>query len=99
MGIPSNHVSPQSTLNLEKIYPLTSHLLLLHHHSFEYVPFNAGPRICVGQQFALTQMAFVVFRLLQHFKTIERRDERPPVLKFGISTTLLNGCWVSMTPA
>ena len=24
--------------------------------SWNYIPFNGGPRICIGQQFALTQM-------------------------------------------
>ncbi|KAL7624685.1 hypothetical protein AAE478_006255 [Parahypoxylon ruwenzoriense] len=67
--------------------------------TYEYIPFNAGPRICVGQQFALTQMAFVALRLLQAFAAVERRDERPPVQKFGINTSMLHGCWVSMTPA
>lgn len=67
--------------------------------TYEYVPFNAGPRICVGQQFALTQIAFVTFRLLQAFQTIERKDDRPPIQKFGINTSMLYGCWVSMTPA
>ncbi|KAI1764820.1 cytochrome P450 [Hypoxylon sp. FL1150] len=67
--------------------------------TYEYVPFNAGPRICVGQQFALTQIAFVTFRLLQAFKSIERKDDRPPIQKFGINTSMLYGCWVSMTPA
>ncbi|OTB04914.1 hypothetical protein M426DRAFT_320486 [Hypoxylon sp. CI-4A] len=67
--------------------------------TYEYVPFNAGPRICVGQQFALTQMAFVTFRILQAFKAIERRDDRPVVHKIGVNVSMLHGCWVSMTPA
>ncbi|KAI4599989.1 hypothetical protein KJ359_001090 [Pestalotiopsis sp. 9143b] len=66
---------------------------------FEYLPFNAGPRICIGQNFALTQMAMVTFRLLQTFQTIEAKDDRPPVLRLAINTSLLNGCWVSVTPA
>ncbi|KAK6859542.1 Cytochrome P450 52A13 [Apiospora arundinis] len=36
-----------------------------------YVPFNGGPRICVGQNFALTEMAYVVVRLLQKYERIE----------------------------
>ncbi|RYP75338.1 hypothetical protein DL771_002434 [Monosporascus sp. 5C6A] len=62
----------------------------------QYLPFNAGPRICIGQQFALTQMALITFRLLQAFNTIERKDERPPVRKLGVNTSMLYGCWVSM---
>lgn len=38
-----------------------------------YIPFNGGPRICVGQQFALTEIAYTVVRILQKFDTIEPR--------------------------
>ncbi len=65
--------------------------------AFQYLPFNGGPRICIGQQFALTQIAFITFRLLQTFKNIESRDERPPVVKLGTSMSMMHGCWVSMT--
>lgn len=67
--------------------------------TYEYLPFNGGPRICLGQQFALTQLAMVTFRLLQAFKTIERKDDRPPVQRLSINTSMLYGCWVSMTAA
>ncbi|KAI0413011.1 cytochrome P450 52E2 [Xylaria grammica] len=67
--------------------------------TYEYLPFNAGPRICIGQQFALAQMALITFRLLQAFKTIERRDDRPPIQKLGINLSMLYGCLVSVTPA
>ncbi|KAI1492228.1 cytochrome P450, partial [Biscogniauxia mediterranea] len=64
--------------------------------TFEYLPFNAGPRICIGQQFALTQLAMVTFRLLQAFPTIEPRDDRPPIQRLGVNTSMLYGTWVSM---
>ncbi|KAK8026463.1 cytochrome P450 52E1 [Apiospora marii] len=67
--------------------------------TYEYVPFNAGPRICIGQQFALTAIAMTTFRILQAYQKIERRDDRPPVQKLGINLSMLHGCWVSMTPA
>lgn len=35
------------------------------------IPFNGGPRICVGQQFALTEMAYTIVRILQRFERIE----------------------------
>ncbi|KAI9781900.1 MAG: hypothetical protein M1816_002164 [Peltula sp. TS41687] len=41
--------------------------------SWTYIPFNGGPRICVGQQFALTEMAYTIVRICQRFERIERR--------------------------
>jgi cytochrome P450 len=38
---------------------------------WEYLPFNGGPRICIGQQFALTEAGYSVVRLVQRFETIE----------------------------
>ena len=42
---------------------------------WQYVPFNGGPRICVGQNFALTEMAYVIVRLLQKYECLEHRDD------------------------
>ena len=39
--------------------------------AWNYLPFNGGPRICIGQQFALTEAAYVVVRLLQRFDVWE----------------------------
>ncbi|OHF04154.1 cytochrome P450 [Colletotrichum orchidophilum] len=38
---------------------------------WNYIPFSGGPRICLGQQFALTESAYLLVRLLQRFKSIE----------------------------
>ncbi|KAA6413114.1 MAG: cytochrome P450 [Lasallia pustulata] len=40
--------------------------------SWTYIPFNGGPRICIGQQFALTEMGYTVVRILQRFERVER---------------------------
>jgi hypothetical protein len=44
-------------------------------------------------------MALITFRLLQAFRTIERRDDRPPIQKLGVNLSMLYGCWVSATAA
>lgn len=38
---------------------------------WEYLPFNGGPRICIGQQFALTEAGYVTVRLLQRFDRLQ----------------------------
>ncbi|KAK3724414.1 hypothetical protein LTR37_001038 [Vermiconidia calcicola] len=52
--------------------------------SWTYIPFNGGPRICIGQQFALTEMAYTVVRILQTFERIECKQEEPPQFRSDI---------------
>jgi len=49
---------------------------------FIFLPFNAGPRICLGQQFAYNEMSFFIIRLLQHFDDVELcEDALPPACR------------------
>lgn len=52
---------------------------------FAYMPFGAGPRICVGAQFALTEAMLVLAALVQRFE-ISLPEERP-VMPVAIVTT------------
>ncbi|KAE9399487.1 cytochrome P450 [Gymnopus androsaceus JB14] len=52
---------------------------------FIFLPFNAGPRICLGQQFAYNESSFFIVKLLQKFDTID----------FQVNQTSLN----SSTPS
>ncbi|TRX97428.1 hypothetical protein FHL15_001706 [Xylaria flabelliformis] len=42
---------------------------------WEYIPFNGGPRICPGQNFAMTEMAYCMVRMLQKYDRIEYRGD------------------------
>ena len=43
---------------------------------WQYIPFNGGPRICIGQQFALTEMGYVLTRLFQRYdRVVSYMDE------------------------
>ncbi|KAE8148069.1 cytochrome P450 [Aspergillus avenaceus] len=37
---------------------------------WHFIPFNGGPRICLGQQFALIEMGYTIVRVIQAFKQI-----------------------------
>ena len=45
--------------------------------SKEYLPFNGGPRACLGQQYAMTEALYVIVRFAQEFDRIESRDDSP----------------------
>lgn len=44
---------------------------------WSYAPFNGGPRICIGQQFALTEAGYVIVRMLQRYEAMEGVDVDP----------------------
>jgi cytochrome P450 len=54
-------------------------------HRFAYLPFGAGPRICVGAQFALAEAGLVLAMLVQRFE-FALADETP-VLPVTVITT------------
>jgi len=45
---------------------------------FIFLPFNAGPRICLGQQFAYQETSFFLIRLLQRFKAFHFAPDAQP---------------------
>ena len=61
-----------------------------------YLPFNGGPRVCIGQQFALLQASYVTIRLMQSISSLESRDPEPWKEKVTLTATGLNGCKVAM---
>ncbi|CAK9436894.1 uncharacterized protein LODBEIA_P14160 [Lodderomyces beijingensis] len=64
-----------------------------------YLPFNGGPRICLGQQFAITEASYVIARLCQMFPTLISRDDRPDPCRKLIHLTMshMDGVWVEMS--
>ncbi|KAH9963632.1 cytochrome P450 monooxygenase CYP63 [Russula dissimulans] len=45
---------------------------------FMYSPFYGGPRVCLGQEFALNQAGFFIVRLLQRFQSFSLAPEFMP---------------------
>lgn len=55
---------------------------------WEYLPFNGGARICLGQQFALNEASYTATRICQFFEGIESRDSSP--WEEGLTLTCVN---------
>ena len=62
---------------------------------WSYLTFGGGPRVCPGQQLALTEIGYTIVKILQSFPAIENRD---PVKQFvevyKITTASRNGAKV-----
>ena len=52
---------------------------------FAYLPFGAGPRVCIGAQFALTEAVLALARLCARFRI--EQDDPDPVLPLAVVTT------------
>ncbi|RCK66291.1 hypothetical protein Cantr_02054 [Candida viswanathii] len=72
--------------------PMTKNL------GWAYLPFNGGPRICLGQQFALTEAGYVLVRLAQSFETLELKPGTtyPPPRLNHLTMCLFDGAHVKM---
>jgi cytochrome P450 len=68
-------------------------------NAWEYVPFGGGMHICLGQQKATLETAYVVARMMQEFQKIESRDGRPWQGHTALTVRNANSCLVSLTPA
>lgn len=66
--------------------------------SWAYIPFSAGPRVCVGQELATIEIAYLLVRLVQCFERVDQRDGEDWVEGLAMACTSKNGAKVAMVP-
>ncbi|KAJ6008330.1 hypothetical protein N7540_012306 [Penicillium herquei] len=58
---------------------------------WQFIPFNGGPRICIGQQFATIEMGYTIIRILQAYERVialpvSGKDQvEDPTLRFEVT--------------
>ena len=65
------------------------------YHPFAYLPFGGGPRLCIGNNFALMEMQLVLVKMLQRF-VVEPAPGCEPELQPLITLRPRNGVKVSV---
>lgn len=58
---------------------------------WKYAPFGGGPRICLGQQLALTEAGYTMVRLLQTFGRMESRGDEAFRETVGVTLSVAGG--------
>jgi len=82
--------------------------------AWDYLPFNGGPRICLGQQYALIEASYAMIRVLQKYQDIvgidpatgkevpgwgEDKTDEMFKEKLALTMSCSDGVHVKLTPA
>jgi len=67
-------------------------------HRFAYFPFGAGPRLCIGNEFALMEAQIALAMMLQRWR-FEPVPGRPVSSEVRITLRPTDGVWMRLRPA
>ncbi|KAA1473301.1 cytochrome P450 monooxygenase CYP63 [Dentipellis sp. KUC8613] len=70
-GPDAEHFNPERWLDPQRLARYTANPLM-------FQPFSAGPRICIGQNYAYNQASFFLVRLLQRFDGVRLAPDAQP---------------------
>lgn len=56
-----------------------------------WLPFNGGPRVCLGQQMALTMAGYVLARVLQAFAEVRDNGVPGEEVRYAVKIIMVPG--------
>jgi cytochrome P450 len=65
---------------------------------YAYFPFGGGPRVCIGNNFALMEMTLIVATVLQGFELQLAPQQQEPRLSVMLSLRPKGGLWMTVEP-
>ena len=68
------------------------------HEKFAYIPFGAGPRICIGMNFAMIEALTILSTMIKKYD-IEKAFESDPTYLMSLTLQPKEGCMVRVKKA
>ena len=69
-------------------------------HAFQFLPFGAGPRNCIGMRFALMEVKMALVRILMKYKFVASPETQVPLeIREGITLSAKDGVLVRVQSA